>query len=93
MPTLDDAALTDFIAGIEAAAPAAVARKIERHPLRPAAVAPIIANQRADSEARKEAERADAARAKEARERELLAKLIAKHGAAATEKAPKATAA
>lgn len=93
LPTLDEPALTDFFAGIEAVAPAAVARKVERHPLRPAAVAPIVAARRAEDETRKEAERADAARAKEARERELLAKLIAKHGAAATEKAPKAPAA
>lgn len=87
LESLDDTALTQFFVGIEIAAGAADARKIERHPLRPAAVAPLVETACKEAEAQKQARKAEAQRAKEEREKEKLAELLAKYGPTTTGKA------
>ncbi|MBV0893160.1 hypothetical protein KTN05_15200 [Paracoccus sp. Z118] len=77
LPDQDEKTLIDFFAGIEIAGGAALARKIERHPLRPAAVAPIVEDARMKAEADKQAKKDEAARAKEERDRKKLAELKA----------------
>lgn len=69
----------DFFARIEAAVSPAVAKKIERHPLRPASVGPIVEAAREKVEAQKQAQKAEADRAKEERERQKLAELKARY--------------
>lgn len=83
----DEKTLIQFFVGIETAGGAALARKIERHPLRPAAVGPLVEAARIEAEAQKQAQKAEAERAREAREKELLEKLLAKHGPIATNNA------
>lgn len=86
LESLDDPALTQFFVGIEMAAGAADAHKIEGHPLRPAAVAPLVEAARKEAEVQKQARKAEAQRTKEEREKEKLAELLAKYGPAATDK-------
>ena len=87
LESLDEKALIQFFAGIETIGGTALARKIERHPLRPAAVGPLVEAARNEAEAQKQAQKAEAERTKEAREKELLAKLLAKHGPTAIDDA------
>lgn len=93
LPTLkEEKDLTRFFASIEIAGGAALARKIERHPLRPAAVAPIVAASRLKAEVEKLARKADAERAKKEREMQKLVELKAKYeieAAATSTKPPK----
>lgn len=91
LPTLEEEKdLTRFFAGIEIAGGAALARKIERHPLRPAAVAPIVEDARMKAEADKQAKKAEAARAKEERDLQKLAELKAKYESQITAEVPNA---
>lgn len=89
LPGQDEKTLTEFFAGIETAVGAALTRKIERHPLRPAAVAAIVEAARAKAEELKKAQKAEAVRKKEEWEREELNGLLSLYGP----KADKATAA
>lgn len=90
LPDQDEKTLIDFFAGIEVAGGAALARKIERHPLRPAAVERIVEAARLKAEAQKQAKKAEAAQAKEERELQKLAELKAKYESQVTVKASEA---
>lgn len=91
LPTMEEENdLTRFFAGIEIAGGAALARKIERHPLRPAAVAPIVEDARMKAEADKQAKKAEAARAKEERDLQKPAELKAKYESQITAEVPDA---
>lgn len=85
--SLDETDRVQIFFGMEMRASPADARKIERHPLRPAAVAPLVETARKEAEAQKQARKAEAQRAKEEREKEKLAELLAKYGPTATDKA------
>lgn len=91
LPGQDEKTLTGFFAGIETAGGAALARKIERHPRRPAAVAPIVEAAREKAEAEKKARKDEAARAKKERELQKLAELKKKYETQATTEGTEAT--
>lgn len=91
----DEPARVKFFADIEISVSEAVARKIERHPLRPDAAAPIVAEARKEADAQNEARKAEAARAKRERDLQRFNKLKSVFEAetpAAPVKAPKTTA-
>ncbi|MGZ3215818.1 hypothetical protein [Paracoccus sp. T5] len=77
----DEPTRVAFFAAIEAVVSESVARKIERHPLRPAAVTPLVETARAKTEAEKLAKKSNASRTKEEREMQQLAELKAKYEA------------
>ena len=89
LKSLDETNRVQIFFGMEMRASPADARKIERHPLRPATVAPLVEAARKEVEAQKQARKAEAQRAKEAREKEKLAELLAKYGPTTTDKAEK----
>lgn len=91
----DEATRTKFFADIETSVSEGVAKKIERHPLRPAAATPMVAAARKEAEAQSEARKAEAAQAKKERDLQKLNELKAKYEsdvAPTTAKAPKADA-
>lgn len=77
----DDPTRVAFFAAIESVVSEGVARKIERHPLRPHAVTPLVEAARVKTEEEKLAKKADAIRLKKEREMQQLADLKAKYEA------------
>lgn len=91
----DEANRTKFFADIETSVSEGIAKKIERHPLRPAAATPIVAAARKEAEAQNDARKAEAAQAKKERDLQKLSELKAKYESdvvPATAKAPKSAA-
>lgn len=77
----DESTRVQFFAGIEASVSEAVARKIERHPLRPAAATPIVTAARKEADFQNQARKAEAERAKRERDLQRLNELKAKYEA------------
>lgn len=91
----DEANRTKFFADIETSVSEGIAKKIERHPLRPAAATQIVAAARKEAEAQNEARKAEAADTKKERDLQKLNELKAKYEGEAslsTAKGPKAAA-
>lgn len=72
---LDEPTRIKFFAALETSSSAAVARKIERHPMRPAAVTPLVKTAREQAERQKEAQKDEDARLRKERDMAKLAEL------------------
>lgn len=88
----DEQSRTAFFAAIEAAVSAGVAKKIERHPLRPAAVVPIVEAARKEAERKREEQKDKDKSARKAREWAKFQELNAIYGGVAAANAPESDA-
>lgn len=84
---LDEPTRIKFFAALETSSSVAVARKIERHPMRPAAVTPLVEAAREEAERQKEAQKAEDARLRKERDMAKLAELKKMYESKAPEEA------